>query len=175
MPALAPLKLTLYEPETNEVHGDYICNFVPLRYLKLAIRLSKSLININADALTGLITDLFGNKFSADELVKYSEESDRILLLQAIITRARIIMSKPSENKPENLETQIDDGLEYDLKDVDWIIDLEISLVNAFNWSLRDLDEMDIETLFPFISRFTGMNTKTAVNTLKHCDEVPGW
>lgn len=175
MPALAPLKLTLYEPETCEVHGEYICNFVPLRYLKLAIRLSKSLVNINADALTGLIVDLFDRQFSADDVRRYSEESDRSLLLQAIITRARIIMSKPSENKTDDLETQIDEGLEYDLKDVDWIIDLEISLVNAFNWSLRDLDEMDIETLFPFISRFTGMNTKTAVNKIKHCDEVPGW
>jgi hypothetical protein len=175
MPALAPLKLTLYDLETFEVHGEYLCNFVPLRYLKLAIRLSKSLININEDTLTGLIVDLFGNQFSVDELVKYSEQNDRMAMLQAILTRSRIIISKPSENKSESLETKIDGGLEYDLKDDDWIIDLEISLINAFSWSLRELDETYIETLFPFISRFTGMNTKTVVNTLKCCDEVPGW
>jgi len=175
MPALAPLKFTFYDPETFDVIGEYICNFVPLKFIKLAILLSKSLININLDTLNGLIVDLFENKFSVDDIRRYSEESDRILLLQAIITRAEIIISKPSENKSDYLETQIDDGLEYDLKDVDWIIDLEISLVNAFNWSLRDLDEMYIETLFPFISRFTGMKTKTAVKTLKYCDEVPGW
>lgn len=38
----------------------------------------------------------------------------------------------------------------------EWLIDLEISLVRAFGWSLRDIDETDIETLLPFIFRATG-------------------
>lgn len=31
---------------------------------------------------------------------------------------------------------------------------MEISLVRGFGWSLKDIDETDIETLFPFVIRF---------------------
>jgi hypothetical protein len=33
---------------------------------------------------------------------------------------------------------------------------LEISLVKAFSWSLRDIDLTDIESLLPFVFRLTG-------------------
>ena len=33
-------------------------------------------------------------------------------------------------------------------------MDLEISLVRAFSWSLRDIDETDIESLLGFVFRF---------------------
>lgn len=43
-------------------------------------------------------------------------------------------------------------------------------MVKAFGWSLRDIDETDIESLFPFISRLTheGENKTNR----KFCDEV---
>ena len=37
----------------------------------------------------------------------------------------------------------------------DWWIDLEISLVKAFGWSLEDIDETEIDSLIPFIMRFS--------------------
>jgi hypothetical protein len=40
--------------------------------------------------------------------------------------------------------------------DQDAMIDLEIGLVKAFGWSLREIDETDIETLIPFVRRFGG-------------------
>lgn len=172
MTALAPLKFTLYDPETLEVHGEYICNFVPLGYLELAIRLSKSKVNINIDTLAGLITDLFGNKFSIDELLKYSDQNDRMMILQAVIMRARNLMAKPSEIK---IKSEITDEPEPELEDEDWIIDLKISLVKAFNWCLNDIDATYIESLLPFVSRFAGTYTKTKVNNKKYCDQVPGW
>ncbi len=170
MPALAPLKLTLYDLETFEARGDYICNSVPLRYLKLAIRLSKSLININDDVLTGLIVDLFNRQFSADELVKYSEQSDRILVLQAIMLRAGSFTSKHSDNQEAGAD--IADGTQYDLEDEDWIIDLEISLVKAFNWSLKDIDETDIESLMPFVARFAVPKINQTEKKKIFCDEI---
>lgn len=35
---------------------------------------------------------------------------------------------------------------------------MEISLVKAFGWSLKDIDETDIESLFAFMTRFTESN-----------------
>ncbi len=36
-----------------------------------------------------------------------------------------------------------------------WWIDMEISLVKAFGWSLQDIEESDMESLIPFVLRFT--------------------
>lgn len=38
---------------------------------------------------------------------------------------------------------------------------MEISLVKAFGWSLKDIDETDIESLFAFMTRFTESNRET--------------
>jgi len=54
-----------------------------------------------------------------------------------------------------------------------WMIDLEITLAQAFGWSLRDIDETDIESLLPFVARIgkqksaAGGKPETA-----YCDEV---
>jgi hypothetical protein len=57
------------------------------------------------------------------------------------------------------------------------MIDLEISLAKAFNWSLRDIDETDIESLLPFVARFartqTGAERPTAAPKKRvYCDQV---
>jgi hypothetical protein len=52
--------------------------------------------------------------------------------------------------------------------DEDGLIDLEISLVKAFNWSLHDIDETDIESLLPFVFRMTG----TGQNNRVYADQV---
>ncbi len=45
---------------------------------------------------------------------------------------------------------------------------MEISLVKAFGWSLRDIDETDIESLLPFVFRVSG----TGESGLAYADEV---
>jgi hypothetical protein len=54
------------------------------------------------------------------------------------------------------------------------MVDIEIALVKGFNWSLRDIDETDIESLIPFTFRFTnpqaGPNASDA--KIAYCDEV---
>ena len=51
------------------------------------------------------------------------------------------------------------------------MVDFEITLVKLFGWSLREIDETAVETLFPFyyryIYRFSGYRPT-------YCDEV-GW
>jgi hypothetical protein len=175
MPALAPLKFTLYDLETFEPRGDYICNFVPLKYLKLAIRLYNSPVNINQDALIGLIVALFEYQFSADELKRCSEEGDRVLLLQEIVLRAGsfLTISAEASEAGEGTADGSAGGTQYKLEDEDWIVALEISLANAFNWSLKDIDETDIETLMPFVARFVGNDEKKEVKKKVFVDQVP--
>jgi len=50
-------------------------------------------------------------------------------------------------------------------------VDLEIALVKQFGWSLRDIDETDIESLLPFVFRLAG-HKNGSNSQLKFCDQV---
>ena len=54
---------------------------------------------------------------------------------------------------------------------------MEIALAKGFNWNLRDIDETDIESLFPFISRLGqgSSGEADAGRELVYCDQVEGW
>jgi hypothetical protein len=180
MAVAAPLKITLYNPETKEPIGEYICNFVPFKFLKLALRLAVSTININADALGGLIVELFGRQFSVDELMRQSDENDRIAILQAIMNRTGMTMKIGDEqSKAEsaaNKELPPSKNSKEEEIDEDWIMDLEISLIKAFGWSLHDIDETDIESLMPFVAHYAGTRTEARENMKGKkkvfCDQV---
>lgn len=49
------------------------------------------------------------------------------------------------------------------------MIDLEISLVKNIGWSLWEIDQTSIESLFPFLHRLSGGRKGTRA----YCDEVP--
>jgi hypothetical protein len=49
------------------------------------------------------------------------------------------------------------------------LVDLEISLVRAFGWSLHDIDETAVESLLPFVGRFA---RKPEVRKTAYADEV---
>jgi hypothetical protein len=50
---------------------------------------------------------------------------------------------------------------------------MEISLINRFGWSLRDIDETDIESLLPFINRLNSAGEPGEPGTRKaYADEV---
>jgi len=56
-----------------------------------------------------------------------------------------------------------------------WVIDLEIALVKAFQWSLRDIDETDIESLLPFVMRYGKAGGMAATGQMKkqvYADQV---
>lgn len=168
MPAHAPLKLMFYDPDTYDVIAEYICNFIPVRFLKLAIRLGKSPVNINKDTLEGLIVNLFGNQFSVDELRRGSEESDRMQVLQDIMTRADSFMTEKSGDQPRpEAENTFPEA-----EDEDWLEDLEITLVKSFGWSLAEIDRTDIESLFPFVARFAGTAGEVGAKKRLFVDQV---
>jgi hypothetical protein len=52
------------------------------------------------------------------------------------------------------------------------MVDMEINLVKAFGWDLHSIYETDIESLFPFVSRFAGTDEKVSVNKKVYCDQV---
>ncbi len=57
---------------------------------------------------------------------------------------------------------------------IDVLIDLEISLVRAFGWSLHDIDETAVESLLPFVGRFGKQKEKgtPAPRRTAYADEV---
>jgi len=52
------------------------------------------------------------------------------------------------------------------------LIDLEISLVKAFGWSLADIDETDIESLLSFVYRLNYKKAESAKPKQVYCDQV---
>jgi len=54
---------------------------------------------------------------------------------------------------------------------IEVLVDLEISLIKAFYWSLRDIDETDVESMMAFLGRI-GQETNHGMKRA-FCDEVP--
>jgi hypothetical protein len=52
------------------------------------------------------------------------------------------------------------------------MIELEISLVKAFGWSLKEIDETDIESLFPFVMHIAWTDAKVPVKKKVFVDQV---
>jgi len=96
MPISTPLKITIYDPETNDVRKEYSRSFIPWRILKKAIQISKTLAKIDqaeiteadVDAIASLVVDVFGDQFTIAELNDGADLSEMMTVLQAIISKA---------------------------------------------------------------------------------------
>jgi len=103
MPISTPLKITLYDPESNEVRKEFSRSFIPWRILKKAIQLSKTLANLDqkditendVDAIAGLVVDVFGDKFTVEELNQGADLAEMMAVLQAIIAKAEGMVPNP--------------------------------------------------------------------------------
>jgi hypothetical protein len=104
----APMKITLYDPETNEIRKEYIRSFVPWRLLKKAIRLSKRLSGVDeesiseedADAIASLVVDTFGDQFTVEELNQGASLGEMMTVLRIIIAEAEgISLNPPPQGK----------------------------------------------------------------------------
>lgn len=103
MPIPTPLKITLYDPETNEVVKEFVRSFVPWRLLKKAIRLSKTLNNINeadlkeedVDAIASLVVDAFGDQFTVEQLNDGADLTEMIVVMTGIVSRAQGVSVNP--------------------------------------------------------------------------------
>jgi hemerythrin-like domain-containing protein len=50
------------------------------------------------------------------------------------------------------------------------LIDLEIIFIKNFNWSLRDIDETDVESMIDFINRFGNQGAPKVRKVF--CDQI---
>lgn len=92
------IKLTLYDPQTNEVKGEYTRLFVPWKLLKMAVRLSKSIgksLNVeemeeaDVDALAALVVETFGDQFTLDDLNQGADIGEMVTVLNQIVAKAK--------------------------------------------------------------------------------------
>jgi len=87
------MKITLYDPKTDEIKGTYTRVFVPWKLLKQAVKLAKGLKpeemdEQQVDSLAGLVVEVFGNKFSVEDLNEGADVSEMIAVLNTIVARA---------------------------------------------------------------------------------------
>jgi len=101
MSLTTPMVIMLYDPETDEVRATYSRMFVPWKLLKLAVRLAKTLdvedmTEENMDDLAGLVVEVFGNKFSVEEVNNGTDVGEMMTVLYTIIAKARGAMPNPT-------------------------------------------------------------------------------
>lgn len=96
-----PMQITLYDPETNEAKATFTRLFVPWKLLKAAVKLAQTLNAENlsdedVDALAGLVVEVFGNKFSIEELNECSDITEMTAVLNMIIAKASGGLANPT-------------------------------------------------------------------------------
>ena len=101
MSLATPMVITLYDPETDEIKATYSRMFVPWKLLKLAVRLAKTLDAQNmteedVDSLAGLVVEVFGNRFSIQDLSDGADVGEMMTVLNTIIAKARGAMPNPT-------------------------------------------------------------------------------
>ncbi len=90
-----PLVIHLYDEEDNA--KEFTRAFVPWKLLKLSLRVAKQLDGKSTaemneedlDALSGLIAEAFGNKFSITDLDNGGDVTEMMAVMQNIIARAQ--------------------------------------------------------------------------------------
>lgn len=97
---MANLAITLYDND-NEVVATYTRTFVPWKLLKRAIRLAKTLnaadmTEDNIDELSALVVDVFGDKFTVDQLNDGADVGEMMSVLTGIMS----IAQQPGPNPP---------------------------------------------------------------------------
>ncbi len=101
---LAIIKLTLYNPENNEIRSEHTRAFIPWKILKRSVRLMKQLKGKDPndleeaviDELSVLVADVFNNAISVHDLEEFSDVSEMISIIQTIISRANGILPNPT-------------------------------------------------------------------------------
>ena len=90
------LQITLYDKD-DAVKDTYTRSFVPWKLLKQAVRISKAvdqndLKEEDLDLLAGLVVEVFGNKFSVEDLNDGADVEAMVAVLNTILSKARLSM-----------------------------------------------------------------------------------
>ena len=86
----APISITLYD-ENDEVKGEYQRLIIPWNMLKRALKfrdLDTENLEETFDELAGFVCELFGNRFTAEELGEGCDISEIFAAIQAVVARA---------------------------------------------------------------------------------------
>jgi len=103
-PKSTPMTITLYNLE-SEVVATHTRLFVPWKILKRAVTLSKrisisgdleDLKEEDMDELAALVVEVFGNKFSVEELNEGADVGEMVTVLNTIIGKAVGNMPNPT-------------------------------------------------------------------------------
>ncbi len=115
---LEPIKITLYDPETQEVKAEYQQRIITFAMLLAAFTLQEALTDIpekkrrwwwqsyispekaQIDALLGLVVEVFGNQFTVEELRVGADVSEIMTVLTAIIARSGTIIARNPTRPP---------------------------------------------------------------------------
>ena len=106
--AITPLKLTLYNPETNEVEKEFSRAFIPTGIFTELVKLMKAvdlkhpekLEPETADSLYALISELFGNQITIDQIKKGTDLGEFMVLFATIMSRVEGEVSQPNPTNP---------------------------------------------------------------------------
>lgn len=105
----APLEIIFYDADDQEI-ARYSRNRIPSYLLDMAIDLGHVLGNLNLDQdkpaaeltapLFDFIVELFGNKFSRDELKKNTDLIECMAVYRAVLARAQNIVTGFAKGNP---------------------------------------------------------------------------
>ena len=150
---MQPIKLTLKGE-------DYLALSVQWRIFKAITRLAGvSSADVTLDDwynLAGLVARIFDNQFSVDAL-KEKSSAELIAVLNQVMARVHELAPKPEEKSQETPANSSSN----------WVVELELSLINRFGWSLNNIDCTDVESLLPFITQLN-----EAGNLMVFADQV---
>jgi hypothetical protein len=102
---MSSIDLKFYN-EDDEVVATHVAHRVKTKFLKTAIRLSKEIDdpkNIGEEqvnALLDFIVELFGDKFTRDELEEQSDLFECMNVLQAVFARANSLALQHAKSNP---------------------------------------------------------------------------
>lgn len=104
----AALKLTLYNPETNEVEREFTRAFIPTGIFTELARMMKS-IDLDhpeqlepetIEALYALVCELFANQISIDQIKTGTDLGEFAALLSNIMARVGAVMPADAQPNP---------------------------------------------------------------------------
>lgn len=117
---LEPIKLTLYDPETQEIKKECTQSVITFEMLLAAVQLQEVLGDLPKDkrkwwfqksiateeqqinAVLELVVRFFGNQFTAEELRKGADISEVMTVMRSIISRAGSIVQQNPTQPPRS-------------------------------------------------------------------------
>ena len=115
---LEPIKLTLYDPKTQEPEKEYQQRVISFGMLLAAVQLQEALEDLpekkrrwwwqlpiskeseQINALLELVTEFFGHQFTTEQLRKGADVSEIMAIFRSIIARAGMIVSANPTRPP---------------------------------------------------------------------------